>query len=143
MRCSECGREIPDDSLFCPECGKQQTIGQKPQKEKMKRCTNCGCKIPEDSAFCPECGKRVEKEVVHVQIKPKEQKKVRQEPKKIQRAPRDDARLKKRNKMIALCAGIALGLCVIILVLSAVIKPSINLNKYTTCLLYTSPSPRD
>ena len=65
MRCSECGREIPDDSLFCPECGKQQTIGQKPQKEKMKRCTNCGCKIPEDSAFCPECGKRVEKEVVH------------------------------------------------------------------------------
>ena len=131
MRCSECGREIPDDSVFCPECGKQQTIGQKPQKEKMKRCTNCGCKIPEDSAFCPECGKRVEKEVVHVQIKPKEQK-VRQEPKKIQRAPRDDARLKKRNKMIALCAGIALGLCVIILVLSAVIKPSINLNKYTT-----------
>ena len=54
MRCSECGREIPDDSVFCPECGKQQTIGQKPQKEKMKRCTNCGCKIPEDSAFCPE-----------------------------------------------------------------------------------------
>ena len=98
MRCSECGREIPDDSVFCPECGKQQTIGQKPQKEKMKRCTNCGCKIPEDSAFCPECGKRVEKEVVHVQIKPKEQK-VRQEPKKIQRAPRDDARLKKRNKI--------------------------------------------
>lgn len=86
MRCSECGREIPDDSVFCPECGKQQTIGQKPQKEKMKRCTNCGCKIPEDSAFCPECGKRVEKEVVHVQIKPKEPK-VRQEPKKIQRAP--------------------------------------------------------
>ena len=51
MRCSECGREIPDDSVFCPECGKQQTIGQKPQKEKMKRCTNCGCKIPEDSSI--------------------------------------------------------------------------------------------
>lgn len=24
MRCQYCGRKIPDDSAFCPECGQRQ-----------------------------------------------------------------------------------------------------------------------
>lgn len=131
MRCSKCGREMPDDSLFCPECGEKQTAGQKKKEKKVKRCANCGCLLSDDSSFCPECGKCVGTEAPHVKMKPKENR-IYQEITKIPRTPEEEAKLKKRNKVIAICAGAVLGLCVVIAILSAVIKPSINLNKYTT-----------
>ena len=34
MRCSKCGREMPDDSLFCPECGAEQIVGKKLRRRK-------------------------------------------------------------------------------------------------------------
>ena len=76
MYCSMCGKEIPDDSLFCPECGAKQ--GAAGRSWNIWR----GSKI------------------------------------------------KKRNKIIGVCVAAALGICVIIILLSAWIKPSVNLNKY-------------
>ena len=131
MRCSKCGREMPDDSLFCPECGVEQIVEKKVEEKEEKYCANCGCRIPEGSSFCPECGSGVEKDKAHVKIQP-ERKLVYQETKKIQRTPEEEEKRKKRNKIIVLSAGIVLGLCAIIAILASMLKPSIDLNKYTT-----------
>ena len=54
MKCRNCGKEIPDDSAFCPECGK-------PVKEEQKAatCPQCGAPLKPGAAFCSNCGKRV------------------------------------------------------------------------------------
>ena len=50
--CINCGKQIPQGSKFCPECGAPQT----PQQ---KSCTNCGAKLEASAKFCPECGQKV------------------------------------------------------------------------------------
>lgn len=40
MECKKCGKQIPDDSVFCQYCGKRQ--GQEPRKYK-KRANGTGC----------------------------------------------------------------------------------------------------
>ena len=54
MFCENCGKEIPGDSKFCPECG-----GKKPAGAPLYQCDKCGWK-PADPKnppkFCPECG---------------------------------------------------------------------------------------
>jgi hypothetical protein len=35
MYCIECGAQIPDNSKFCPHCGKKQTEGEPTFKEKL------------------------------------------------------------------------------------------------------------
>ena len=37
MRCSRCGKEIPNDSVFCPECGAEQTTEEKNRKKIEKK----------------------------------------------------------------------------------------------------------
>lgn len=74
-------------------------------------CSMCGKEIPDDSLFCPECG-------------------AKQEPLVAPGISGEEAKLKKRNKIIGVCVAAALGICVIIILLSAWIKPSVNLNKY-------------
>ena len=74
-------------------------------------CSMCGKEIPDDSLFCPECG-------------------AKQEPLVAPGMSGEEAKLKKRNKIIGVAVAAALGICVIIILLSAWIKPSVNLNKY-------------
>ena len=52
MKCQYCNYEIPNDSVFCPECGKEQSISEAVQAF----CPECGTPLDEGSAFCPECG---------------------------------------------------------------------------------------
>lgn len=92
--------------MFCPECGKE---------------------IPNDSRFCPECGKPQEAMASVTKIRPQGQR-VKRQPKPV--TPEEAAKIAKRNKMIARAAGGFVGLCLIIGIASALIKPSINLNKY-------------
>lgn len=51
MYCTKCGKEIPNDSKICPECGVLQ--------ENAKFCQHCGEAIDKDCVVCPKCGKQV------------------------------------------------------------------------------------
>ena len=54
MNCENCGASIPDDSKFCPMCGKKQA----PVSVK-KFCPSCGTELQEGSRFCENCGARI------------------------------------------------------------------------------------
>lgn len=67
MYCPNCGKEIPDGSKFCKECGAniKESVAEKPkpaaapapvlEKGKML-CPKCGKTIPDWSLTCPICG---------------------------------------------------------------------------------------
>ena len=48
MYCSNCGRELKEDALFCPYCGKSVNS--------IFFCSNCGGKLEKSEKFCPHCG---------------------------------------------------------------------------------------
>lgn len=54
--CSNCGKELNDDDLFCSKCGTKQILERK--------CINCGIKLDEDAVFCPKCGTKQESETI-------------------------------------------------------------------------------
>lgn len=142
MFCEECGRKMPNDSLFCPECGAKQDAEPdvKPVKmvnaasprnvgnnrEPLKYCGNCKCEIPMDSRFCPEC--RAPQEDAAPNQRPKVQPAGPAAPAPL--SQEEVARVAKRNKMITAVVGGALALCLIIGIASVIIKPTIKLNNY-------------
>lgn len=50
-KCAGCGKDIPLNAKFCPECG---------AKQEAKFCSNCGEKLNKNAKFCPNCGNKVE-----------------------------------------------------------------------------------
>ncbi len=78
MLCPQCGKEIPDESRFCFQCGRSleavvglskgsteaQPAGQSqvPASGKLappshtRYCNSCGSAVPDPSKFCNECG---------------------------------------------------------------------------------------
>lgn len=168
MYCQMCGKEIPDDSGFCPECGakvepdpfvetnqqdvaasepvdvnQQVEVVAAPQKitqqneqsiipEGMKPCTNCGAPIPADSRFCPECRTKQGDNAPMPQMIPASQPRQAYNPQMMELSPEEQAKIKKRNKIIGIVFAALVAVCVIIGVLATVIKPTINLNDYLT-----------
>lgn len=52
--CKSCGKELPDDCDFCPNCGKPRN------KEKVVRyCSQCGNQVEAGVKFCPKCGGKI------------------------------------------------------------------------------------
>ena len=49
--CPDCGNKIPDDSVFCTNCGHKL--------EKVLHCTNCGQVYSEGDKFCTNCGNKL------------------------------------------------------------------------------------
>ena len=135
MFCQNCGKKMPNDSMFCPECGTKQEaeteVKQAVQNGPSKYCSNCGAKMPADSRFCPEC--RTRQEDVGELPRIKQTNNIKSKNVTMENlSPEEQEKIKKRNKIIGLSFAIAIGICVIIGIISSVIKPSINLNKYLT-----------
>lgn len=61
MKCSKCGKQLPQDSEFCQYCGNKVEvfIEENPLQQDERNCHKCGSKIPSDSEFCPYCGSKV------------------------------------------------------------------------------------
>ena len=140
MNCQNCGKKMPDDSLFCPECGvKQETelheVDNTSVNGLMKSCIKCGFQIPADSRFCPECRTRQEEASPVTKMQPIIQngaKAQRQSPASVVSSPEEAERIRKRNKIIGIVMGAAVGLCLVIGILSVFIKPTVKLNNYLT-----------
>jgi len=47
--CPECGRSLPADAKFCPQCGHQQLV--------FLECAHCGKNLTPNAKFCPRCGR--------------------------------------------------------------------------------------
>ena len=52
--CNNCGATVPDDTLFCNECG-MRVVAKKPESV-TKICKTCGAYLAEDAKFCGVCG---------------------------------------------------------------------------------------
>lgn len=55
--CSNCGKEVELEAVFCPQCGYNFT--QTEEKPQTKFCQSCGEKINVNAEICPHCGVRV------------------------------------------------------------------------------------
>ena len=56
MYCENCGAQISDDSIFCPECGARQDTATSLDQAKIP-CPFCGRMLEPDSVYCEYCGK--------------------------------------------------------------------------------------
>ncbi len=163
MFCCNCGKELPDESLLCPECGAKQEPQQSeevpineespvyeeeasgyreetPNCEEapqygpdFKPCERCGAIIPIDSRFCPECRARqsdavpmakngnAPKSAISLRISGLFHKLI---------TPKMREAYQKNKKVVSALAGGALLICLILILVFSLMKPSINLNDY-------------
>lgn len=69
IKCPECGKEISDKAVSCPNCGYPLEIYSKEsekipvQKSISKHCQNCGKQVPFYQTKCPNCGEKVNPEL--------------------------------------------------------------------------------
>ena len=58
MTCNECGKELPDDSVFCQFCGKRMEAKQNTPKN---ICKYCNKENNLNAVYCRFCGENIEK----------------------------------------------------------------------------------
>ncbi|MCR5663687.1 MAG: zinc ribbon domain-containing protein [Oscillospiraceae bacterium] len=59
VKCPGCGAELPIQSLFCPQCGRQLPPPPAPAP-KEDVCPTCGKPAPKGTVFCCYCGTRLD-----------------------------------------------------------------------------------
>ncbi len=67
-RCLYCSLQLPDTTVFCPQCGRaiedaiRVEIGEKIRRPTIaKGCLHCGLQLPDSANFCPQCGRAIER----------------------------------------------------------------------------------
>ncbi|MGN0528576.1 MAG: zinc ribbon domain-containing protein [Eubacterium sp.] len=72
MFCSNCGLELVQNALFCPNCGtptKEECNEENSNTDKTKKCLQCGCSITEGTSICPSCGTRITNEAAKSSVR--------------------------------------------------------------------------
>lgn len=89
MFCKNCKSEIPDDSIFCQECGAKVERDNKGPKT----CPKCGNAVEEGDLFCMACGEPLRGEEGPEQIVPDEriEEKVEEQPSEQPEPPKVDS----------------------------------------------------
>ena len=59
MKCSSCGRENPEYSKFCLECGSRLAL----------LCPACGAELPAAAKFCNGCGNKLQSRNLNLEIR--------------------------------------------------------------------------
>jgi RNA polymerase subunit RPABC4/transcription elongation factor Spt4 len=77
MTCNQCGRDIPEGSAFCPNCGAKASAAYAPKhaspvwgdvrQPQSRTCPNCGKVADSTSVFCGYCGSRFDAPAAPVQ----------------------------------------------------------------------------
>lgn len=152
MKCKKCGAEISDKSKFCDKCGEKVVIPieQKPLftdsetdlKEKSNapsrfdekpvvideptvKCQKCGANVPESFIFCDKCGEKVV-------IPPKEPPLFSDSKFDVEEQSANDSESKKGEKRVATIKASVLTGVVALMVVLALIIPSISKSNTTT-----------
>ena len=56
MICKHCGAQIPDDAMFCVNCGKMVENEDTQTRVQSGYCTTCGAEVYEGDTVCSNCG---------------------------------------------------------------------------------------
>ncbi len=61
MYCRNCGKQIDDNAVVCPECGAKTGVPeQRPAAETPRAyCKNCGKEVDPKAVVCPHCGVQI------------------------------------------------------------------------------------
>lgn len=60
-RCEGCGVRVPQDALFCPNCGRRILKPSEAEAERNSHlCPQCGAAVEEGALFCTRCGYRLD-----------------------------------------------------------------------------------
>ena len=60
MICKHCGAQIPDDSVFCANCGNMVESENTQTRAQSGYCPNCGSPVYEGDTVCSSCGQRLD-----------------------------------------------------------------------------------
>ncbi len=56
MRCTRCGRMVPEGALRCPHCGTDLDVTQRITLDRTSWCPACGALVADGMRCCPKCG---------------------------------------------------------------------------------------